>query len=112
MFSPQWAVIETCIDHGAGVSVLKTPHPCKPYWIFALEELPERYRAHLLKGFRKITFKIFGEVFPLALPDRITTELNDLKILQVFYTIHSLAPCILANLSECRGADRKQQNHR
>src|SRR5262245_16547228 len=108
MFSPQWAVIETCVDHGAGVSVLKTPHPCKPDRIFALEELPERYRAHLLKGFRKITFKIFGEVFPLALLDRIAAELDDLKILQVFYAINCLVPCILTSLSECHDADRKQ----
>jgi len=27
MFSPQWAVIKTCIHYGAGVSILKTSHP-------------------------------------------------------------------------------------
>jgi hypothetical protein len=108
MFLPQGAVIEPCIDHGAGVSVLKTPHPGKPGRILALEELPERYCAHLLKGIGKIAFKIFGEVFPLAIFDQIAAKLDDLKILQVFHTIHSLVPRILTSLSECRGADRKQ----
>src|SRR5215510_6935 len=108
MFPPQWAIIETRIDHGAGVSVLKTSHPCKHGRVLALEELPERYCAHLLKGFGKIAFKIFGEVFPLAFLDRIATELDDLKILQVFYAIHNFVPRILTGLSECRGADRKQ----
>jgi hypothetical protein len=92
VFFPEGTVVEPCIDYGASVSVLKPPNPCKPHRILALEKLSERYSAQLLKRFGKIALKIFGKVFPFAFLDDVTAKLDNLKIIQVFDSIHSSVP--------------------
>src|SRR5262245_59130586 len=98
MFSPQQAVIATCIDYGAIVHIFKPSQPLEPNRVLALEELPERYCAHLLKGFGKIAFEILGEVFSFALFDCIAAKLDYLKILHMFYAIHGVVSTILTCL--------------
>src|SRR6266480_162327 len=111
MFSPQRTVIETRVDYGARISVLEASHPGKSNRIFAFEKLSEHNRAHLLKGFREIAFKVLREMFPFALFDCITAKLDHLKIIQVFYLIHSFVLRILVSLSKCRDAERNQYNY-
>jgi hypothetical protein len=50
------------------------------------------HKAQLLKRFGKIALKIFGKVFPFAFLDDVTAKLDNLKIIQVFDSIHSSVP--------------------
>src|SRR5919198_5947548 len=112
MLSPQRTIIETCVDYGARICVLKTSHPGKPDRIFTFEEFAEHYRAHLLKGFGKIALKILSKTLSSSLFDGVTAKLDDLKIIKVFYAIHGFVSRILISLSKRRGAECYRYNCR